>query len=66
MIMGNGPVGGDGSTRLTYSIENIKRDEVCQSEDIVALPSGAEVRNVFFSESGVCYTAPSIPRDFYL
>lgn len=50
--MGNGPVGGDGSTRLLYTIENIKRDEVCQSEDVVALTEGASVKNVFFSDNG--------------
>lgn len=50
--MGNGPVGGDGSTKLHYTIENVKRDEVCQSEDIVALTEGAQVKSVFFSDSG--------------
>lgn len=50
--MGNGPVGGDGSTQLHYTIENIKRDEICQSEDIVALTEGATVSSVFFSDSG--------------
>ena len=53
LTMGNGPVGGDGSTRLLYTIENVKRDETCQSEDIVALPDGAEVKSVFFSDNGV-------------
>lgn len=52
MTMGNGPVGGDGSTKLLYTIENVKRDETCQSEDVVALTAGAEVRSVFFSDSG--------------
>lgn len=52
LTMGNGPVGGDGSTKLLYTIENVKRDEICQSEDIVALTEGAEVKNVFFSDSG--------------
>ena len=50
--MGNGPVGGDGTTKLLYTIENVKRDEVCQSEDIVALTEGAEVKSVFFSDNG--------------
>ena len=50
--MGNGPVGGDGSTKLLYTIENIKRDEVCQSEDVVALTEGAQVKSVFFSDNG--------------
>ena len=50
--MGNGSAGGDGSTKLLYTIENVKRDEVCQSEDIVALTEGAQVKSVFFSDNG--------------
>lgn len=50
--MGNGPVGGAGSTKLLYTIENVKRDEICQSEDIVALTEGAQVKSVFFSDNG--------------
>ena len=50
--MGNGPVGGDGTTKLLYTIENVKRDEVCQSEDVVALTEGAQVKSVFFSDNG--------------
>ena len=50
--MGNGPVGGDGSTKLLYTIENVKRDEVCQSEDVVALTEGAQIKSVFFSDNG--------------
>lgn len=52
MTVGNGPVGGDGTTRLLYSIEHVKRDEICQSEDILALPEGTELRSVFFSDKG--------------
>lgn len=52
LTMGNGPVCGDGSTRLVYSIENVKRDEMCQSEDVVALTEGASVKNVFFTDNG--------------
>ncbi|KAI9765625.1 MAG: hypothetical protein M1835_007356 [Candelina submexicana] len=52
LTMGNGPVGGDGSTRLTYTIENVKRDEVCQSEDVVALTEDTEIQSVFFSDNG--------------
>ena len=52
LTMGNGPVGGDGSTKLVYTIENIKRDEVCQSEDVVALTAGAQIKSVFFSDNG--------------
>ncbi|RLL96233.1 hypothetical protein CFD26_101219 [Aspergillus turcosus] len=53
MTVGNGPLGSDGLTAtLTYSIENVKRDEVCQNEDVVALPEGSELRSVFFSDTG--------------
>lgn len=52
LTMGNGPVGGDGTTKLLYSIENVKRDERCQSEDVVALPEGGKVQSVFFSDNG--------------
>lgn len=53
LMIGNGPVGGDGTTRLLYTIENVKRDEVCQSEDVVALSEGANLMSVFFSDTGV-------------
>lgn len=52
MTVGNGPVGGDGTTRLLYTIENVKRDETYQSEDILALPEGVGLRSVFFSDKG--------------
>ncbi|KAI4176976.1 MAG: hypothetical protein LQ346_007746 [Caloplaca aetnensis] len=52
LTMGNGPVGGDGCTKLLYTIENVKRDEVCQSEDIVALTENAQIKSVFFSDTG--------------
>ncbi|KAK2026872.1 WD domain-containing protein [Colletotrichum zoysiae] len=52
ITMGNGPVGADGNARLLYTIENIKRDEICQNEDTVALPDGAKLRSVFFSDVG--------------
>ena len=50
--MGNGPIGGDGSTKLLYTIENVKRDEIYQSEDIVALTDSADIKSVFFSDTG--------------
>lgn len=53
MTIGNGPVGADGHTRLLYTIENVKRDEICQNEDTVALPEGATLKSVFFSDNGV-------------
>ncbi|KAI5456346.1 WD40-repeat-containing domain protein [Mariannaea sp. PMI_226] len=52
MTIGNGPVAPDGNTRLLYTIENIKRDEICQNEDTVALPNGATLKSVFFSDNG--------------
>lgn len=54
MTVGNGPVGPDGATRLVYTIENVKRDEICQNEDTLALPPGETVKSVFFSDTGVC------------
>ena len=53
LTVGNGPVGPDGNTRLLYSIENVKRDEICQNEDTVALPEGASLKSIFFSDNGV-------------
>ena len=53
LTMGNGPVGADGNTKLLYTIENVKRDEICQNEDTVALPEGVTVKSVFFSDNGV-------------
>ncbi|KAH6971795.1 WD40-repeat-containing domain protein [Ilyonectria sp. MPI-CAGE-AT-0026] len=52
LTVGNGPVGPDGNTRLQYTIENVKRDEICQNEDTVALPDGATLKSVFFSDNG--------------
>ncbi|KAJ5364594.1 uncharacterized protein N7496_010307 [Penicillium cataractarum] len=53
MTIGNGPVGADGRhATLQYTVENVKRDEICQNEDVVALPTGAQLQSVFFSDSG--------------
>ncbi|PQE33728.1 putative sepB protein [Rutstroemia sp. NJR-2017a WRK4] len=52
LTLGNGPVGADGNTKLLYTIHNIKRDEICQSEDVVALPDGETLKSVFFSDNG--------------
>ncbi|KAE8551998.1 hypothetical protein EYB25_005889 [Talaromyces marneffei] len=52
MTIGNGPVGPNGCAALTYSIENVKRDEICQNEDIVAITEGEQLKNVFFSDNG--------------
>lgn len=53
MTVGNGPLGSDGMATLRYSVENVKRDEVCQNEDVVALPEGSKLQSVFFSDRGV-------------
>ncbi|PGH13761.1 hypothetical protein AJ79_03460 [Helicocarpus griseus UAMH5409] len=55
LTVGNGPVGSDGMAKLTYSIENVKRDEICQNEDNVALPDSTELRSVLFSDDGDPY-----------
>lgn len=52
MTIGNGPVAGNGSTQLLYSIENVKRDETYQNEDILALPDGVSLRTAFFTDKG--------------
>lgn len=52
LVMGNGPVGADGRTILTYNIENVKRDETLQCNDTVALPPDGTVRGIFFSSNG--------------
>jgi chromosome transmission fidelity protein 4 len=57
LTIGNGPVSPDGNTRLLYTIENVKRDEICQNEDTVALPDGATLKSVFFSDNGVSASA---------
>lgn len=63
MTIGNGPVGSDGRhTSLRYTIENVKRDEICQNEDVVALPSETRLQSVFFSDHGVCCSIPN-PED---
>jgi chromosome transmission fidelity protein 4 len=52
LTIGNGPVNGDSRAQLLYTIENVKRDETYQSEDLLPLPADAELRNVFFSDKG--------------
>ncbi|OJK03284.1 hypothetical protein ASPACDRAFT_114232 [Aspergillus aculeatus ATCC 16872] len=53
MTVGNGPLSSDGRTAtLRYSVENVKRDEICQNEDVVALPEDTELQSVFFSDNG--------------
>lgn len=55
LTIGNGPVSSDGSCTLLYTIENVKRDEVFQSEDIVALTPDSTLSSVFFSAEGDPY-----------
>lgn len=59
MSIGNGPIGLDGRhTTLQYTVENVKRDEICQNEDTVALPEGTRLQSVFFSDNGVRVVQP--------
>lgn len=54
MTIGNGSVSADGmASTLHYTVENVKRDEICQNEDVVALPFRAQLQSVFFSDTGV-------------
>lgn len=62
LTLGNGPCGADGRTKLLYSIENVKRDEICQNADLVALPEGVTVKSVFFSDNGVSPAPCCYPR----
>lgn len=53
MIVSNGPVAGSLTPNLVYSIENVKEDVICQSQDVVAMPDGESLQSVFFSDTGV-------------
>lgn len=52
LTVGNGPIGGDGRAQLLYTLENVKRDEICQSEDMLALPPNVDLQSIFFSSTG--------------
>lgn len=60
MTVGNGPVGADGCTQLTYSIHDMRRDENRQNEDILALGTtppdsdeeGVSLKSLFWSHEG--------------
>jgi chromosome transmission fidelity protein 4 len=52
LTIGNGPIGGNGTANLVYTIENVKRDEVCQSEDTIPLGEQSELQSVFWSDKG--------------
>lgn len=57
-VVGNGPVSAASTTpQLRYTIEDLGRDEVCQADDVVALPPGGPaadggIRTAFFSAEG--------------
>ena len=55
LTVGNGPVAADGACALRYSLENVRRDETHQADDVVALPPGARLAAVFFSDAGDPY-----------
>ncbi len=65
LTVGNGPLGPDGTTRLQYTIENVKRDEICQNEDTLALPPGETLKSVFFSDNGVRILAARVLHASY-
>lgn len=60
MTVGNGPVGADGCTQLMYSIDDVRRDESCQNEDVLALGTvaldceeeGVTLKTLFWSDAG--------------
>ena len=52
MTISSGPLGPDASTKLVYTIDNVKRDETHQNEDTVALPEGGRLQSLFFSDEG--------------
>ncbi|EXJ91497.1 chromosome transmission fidelity protein 4 [Capronia epimyces CBS 606.96] len=60
MTVGNGPVGADGCTQLMYSIDDVRRDESCQNEDVLALGTAppesddeeASLKALFWSDVG--------------
>ena len=60
MAVGNGPVGADGCTQLLYSIDNVRQDESCQNEDVLALGTVApdsdeeviSLKTLFWSDGG--------------
>jgi chromosome transmission fidelity protein 4 len=62
LIVGNGPVGGDGRTKLVYTIEDLRNDETLQTEDVVALSEvdgGYDedwgLQSIFWSDDGDPY-----------
>lgn len=61
LTVGNGAVASDGCTQLVYSIEDVRRDKVCQSEDVVAIGEADMMKNVFFSDDGVCQSIHPSP-----
>lgn len=58
LIVANGPLAADGrAAQLTYTLEDVRRDETLQSNDVVALPpagaaGASQLQSVFFSDRG--------------
>lgn len=52
LLVSNGPVTSSGTTSLTYSIDNVKRDETHQSNAPLPLPESAELSTIFWSDKG--------------
>lgn len=52
MTICNGPVDASVSTQLTYSIDNLRHDESCQSEDLVALGTLRQKSRLLVGDDG--------------
>ena len=61
ITVSNGPVTSSSTTQLVYSIFNIRHDETCQNEDLLAISQsstdgddeeGITLRNIFWSTAG--------------
>ncbi|KAL9109577.1 MAG: hypothetical protein Q9227_005757 [Pyrenula ochraceoflavens] len=55
LTVSNGALGNDGNTQLNYTLDNTRTNEIYQNEDLVAIPPGASLKNVFFSDQGDPY-----------
>jgi len=52
LVVGNGPVAADGTTKLLYTIEDVKADHFEQAEFTLPLPPGESLTSVFWSDNG--------------
>lgn len=61
MTVSNGPISSSGCAELVYSVTDVRKESsnTFQSEDVVALPEGATLRNAFFSHRGDPYVYDS-------